>query len=182
MLASGSVGFGQQDKGVVHAGELGSLAHLPLVVFLGLIQDGLPNVLREGLVGVHCVRQLAANPYFCDFLVSVNSVIYILGPFSQRLIGFLNLPHPLIGPIDHVATQLGELSQVVLGLPLLPGQGSDPYGQVGHLYRLFGSLSSVSDLKQVLGHFKSEHVEIGRRRHFIIRLGGRRCESSSRRN
>jgi len=182
VLASGSVSLYQVGKSIVHAGELGSLAYLPLFVFLGSIQDDLPNVLREGLVGIRCIRQLAANPCFCDFLVSVDSVIYIPDPFGQHLLGFLDLLYSLIGPIDRIAAQLGELPQVILGLPLLPCHGSDPYGQVGHLYCLFASGGSVSDLEQVPGCIEPEHIEIGGGRHFSRCLGDRRYRSSSHRN
>jgi len=51
-------------------------------------------LLRERLVGVRCICQLAAYPYFCDFFLSVYSVIYIAGTFRQYLIGFFNLLHP----------------------------------------------------------------------------------------
>jgi len=56
MLAPGHVGFRQEGPSVVYPGELRGLAYLSLVDFLGPVQDGLPNVLREGFVCVRSVR------------------------------------------------------------------------------------------------------------------------------
>jgi len=84
--------------------ELHGLAYLSLVVFLGSVLDGLPNILCEGLVGVGGFCQLAPDPCLGYFLVSVNSVIYVPSSFVQCLVGFFDLQHSLIGPVDRVAT------------------------------------------------------------------------------
>jgi len=110
MLASGSVGFSEECEGMVDSGELGCLAYMPLVVLVGSFQNGLPYVIRERLISVCGVGQLGVNPGFCDFFVSVYSVICILGAFCQCSVGLLDSLHSLVGPVDHVATQLGELS------------------------------------------------------------------------
>ena len=109
MLASSNIGLSQESEGIVYMDELGGLAYLPLVVFIGTLQDGLPNVQCQHLVCVGCVRQLGSYPGFCDFLVSVYPVIYVPSAFSQGLIGFLDSDHSLIGFIDCVAAQFGEL-------------------------------------------------------------------------
>ena len=110
MLASGSVGFGKEYEGVVDSGELGCLAYLLLVVLVGSFQNGLPYVMRERLISVCGIGQLGANQSFCDFFVSVYSVIYVPGAFCQCLVGLLDSLHSLVGPVDRVAAQLGELS------------------------------------------------------------------------
>jgi len=110
MLASGSIGFGEKCKGIIDLGELGCLAYLLLVVLVGSFQNGLPYVMRERLVSVCGIGQLGANPSFCNFFVSVDSVIYVPRAFSQCSVGLLDSWHSLVGPIDHVAAQLGELS------------------------------------------------------------------------
>ena len=56
VLASSNVGLSQESKGVVYMGELGGLVYLPLVVFVGMFQDGLPNILCQRLVCVGYVR------------------------------------------------------------------------------------------------------------------------------
>jgi len=109
VLASSNIGLSKESEGVIYAGELGGLVYLLLVVFNGMFQDGLPNVLRQCLVCVGCVRQLGSYSGFCDFLVSVYPVIYIPGTLSQGLICFLDSDHSLIGLIDRVAVQFGEL-------------------------------------------------------------------------
>jgi len=103
MLASGSIGLIQEGEGFVHRSELGSLAYLPLVVFVGSFLNGLPHVVRECLVGIGCVCQLTAYPYFCNLFISVYLVIYISGTLHQHLIGFFDLLHLLIGSVDRVA-------------------------------------------------------------------------------
>ena len=99
MLASGSVGFGQEGESVVYAGELGSLTFLPLVVLVRSLENSLPDILHEGLVGIGCVCQFAAYPRFCNFFVSIYSVIYVPGTLRQRPICFLDSLHLLIGSI-----------------------------------------------------------------------------------
>ena len=109
MLASSNVGLGQEGEGAVYARELGGLAYLPLVVFVGMFQDGLPNVVCQHLICVGRVCELGSYPGCCDLLVSIYPVIYIPGPLSQGPIDFLDLDHPSIGLIDRVAVQLYEL-------------------------------------------------------------------------
>jgi len=103
MLASGHVGFGEKCEGVVDPGELGCLAYLSLVVLVGSFQNGLPYVMRERLISVCGIGQLGANPTFCDFFVSVYSVIYVPGAFRQNSVGLFDSLHSLIGSIDRVA-------------------------------------------------------------------------------
>jgi len=153
MLASGGVGLVQEGKGVVYPSELGSLVYLPLVVFAGSFRDELPDIVPECLVGVGCVCQLAAYPYFCDFFVSVYSVIYVPGTLRQCFIGFFDLLHSLIGSVDHVAAQLSKLPQVLFGLLLLMRHGPDPDRRVGYFYHLFWCWGLVCDLEQLLGGF-----------------------------
>jgi len=102
MLASSNVGLSQESESVVQAGELGGLAYLPLVVFVGSFQDGLPHVLCQRLIGISCVRQLGLYPDFCDFFVSVYLVIYVPGALSQGVIGLLDSDDSLIGFINRV--------------------------------------------------------------------------------
>ena len=83
MLASTNVSLSQEGKGVIYADELGGLAYLPLVVFVGSFQDGLPHVLRQCLVSIGCVRQLGSYPGFCDFLVSVYRSYTYLVPSAR---------------------------------------------------------------------------------------------------
>ena len=137
MLASGGVGFAQEVEGIIYPSELGSLAYLPLVVFTGSFQNGLPHVMCERLVGIECICQLAAYPGFCDFFVSIYPAIYVPGAFCQCSIGLFDLLHLLICPVDRVAIQLTELSQVVFVLSLLTCYGPDPDHGVGQFYCLF---------------------------------------------
>jgi len=90
VLASGRVGFSKKYKGIFDPGELGCLAYLLLVVLIGSFQNGLPYVMRECLISIYGVAQLGANPGFCDFLVSVYSVIYVPCAFCQCSVGFFN--------------------------------------------------------------------------------------------
>jgi len=103
MLALGSVGFGKECEGVVDSGELGCLAYLPLVVLVSSFQNGLPYVMREHLISVCGIGQLSENPGFCDFFVSVYSVIYVPGAFCQSSVGLLDSLHLLVSPVDCVA-------------------------------------------------------------------------------
>ena len=103
MLASGSVGFGQECEGVVYAGDLHGLAYLPLVILAGSFHYSLPDVLREHLVGIGGAGQFTVHPGFCDFLVSVYPVIYEPSAFGQGLVGFLDSLHSLVGFVDRVA-------------------------------------------------------------------------------
>jgi len=103
MLASGRIGFGEECEGVVDPGELGCLAYLSLVVFVGSFQNALPYVLRERLISVCGIGQFGMNPSFCDFFVSVYSVIYVPGSFCQSSVGFFDPLHSLIGSIDPIA-------------------------------------------------------------------------------
>jgi len=109
VLAASNVGLSQESEGVVYPGELGGLAYLPLAVLIGTFPDGLPTVLCQRLVCIGCVHQLGSYPGFCDFLVSVYPVIYIPGALDQGSIGFPDPDHSLIGSIDSVAAQFGEL-------------------------------------------------------------------------
>ena len=102
MLTSGRIGFGEKCKGVIDPGELGCLAYLLLVVFVGSFQNGLPYVMRERLISVCSIGQLGTNPSFCDFFVSVYSVIYVPGAFCQSSVGFFDPLHWLISSIDSV--------------------------------------------------------------------------------
>jgi len=161
MLASGSVGFSEECEGIIDLGELGCLAYLPLVVLVGSFQNGLLYVIRERLISVCGIDQLGANPSFCDFFVSVYSVIYVPGAFCQCSVGLLDSLHSLVGPVDRVAAQLGKLSEVAFRLPLLSSHGSDPNRGVGQCYRLLRCGRSIGDLKQIPRGFQSEHVEVG---------------------
>ena len=109
MLASGRVCFRKERQGVVYAGELGRLAYLSLVVLVGPFQNGMPYIMRERLIRVCSVGQLGADPGFCDFFVSVSSVIYIPCSFCQGSVGFFDSLHSLIGSVDRIAAQLCEL-------------------------------------------------------------------------
>jgi len=117
MLASGSVGFGEECEGVVDSGELGCLAYLPLVVLVGSFQNGLPYVMRERLISLCSICQLSANPDFCDFFVSVYPVIYVPGAFWQCSVDLLDslhslsvmsiaLPHNLVSCLRSLSTCL----------------------------------------------------------------------------
>ena len=99
MLALDGVGFGKEGESVVYPSVLGGLAYLPLVVLIRSLENGLPDILHEGLVGVVFVCQYAAYPCFCDFFVSVYSVIYVPGALHQCPISFLDSLHSLIGSI-----------------------------------------------------------------------------------
>jgi len=103
MLASGRVGFGEECEGVVDPGELGCLAYLPLVVFVGSFQDGLPYVMHERLISIWGIGQLGTNPSLCNLLISVYSVIYVPSAFCQGSVGLFDSLHSLIGSIDRVA-------------------------------------------------------------------------------
>jgi len=103
VLASSGIGLRQESEGIVYAGELGGLAYLSPIVFVGTFQDSLPNVLCQRLVRVGGVCQLGSYPDFCDFLVSVHPVIYVPCALSKGLIGLLDSDHPLIDFIDHIA-------------------------------------------------------------------------------
>jgi len=115
---------------------------------------------HKHLVGVGCVCQLTAYPCFCDFFVSVYSVIYVPDALRQCFIDLFDLLHPLVGSVDHVAAQLGELTQVIFGLLLLTCYGPGPDRGVGYFYHLFWHWGPVCDLEQVPGCFKAEHVEV----------------------
>ena len=104
MLTSDGVGFGQEGQSIVYPGELGGLTYLPLVGFVRSLENGLPDILGEGLVGVGCICQFAMYPRFCDFFVSVYLVIYVPGALHQCLICFLDSLHLLIGSIYRAAT------------------------------------------------------------------------------
>jgi len=108
VLIPGRVSFRQEAQGVVYPGQPSGLTYLSLIGLIGALNDGLPDVSGERLVRVCCVRQLAAYPFFCYFLVSVDSVIYIPSAFRQGLIGLFDLPRPLVGSIVGVAAQLSK--------------------------------------------------------------------------
>ena len=103
MLASISIGLGEERTGVIDPGELGCLAYPSLVVLVGSFQNCLPYVIRERLIGVCGAGQLGATPGFCDFFVSMYSVIYIPCALCQCPVDFFDSLHSLIGPIDRVA-------------------------------------------------------------------------------
>jgi len=170
MLALSSVGLSQESESVVYVGELGGLAYLPLVVFVGSFQDGLPHILHQRLIGIGCVHQLGSYPGFYDFPVSVYSVIYVPGAFSQGVVGLLDSDYSLIGFVDRVAAQLRELPQIYFRLFLLSCQGSDPDRGICQLNCLFRQSRSISDLEQVPWGFQAEHVEVGGSQHFSVSL------------
>jgi len=108
VLVPGFVGFHQKGQGIVDPGQLSGLAHLSLVGLVGPLDDGLPDVSGERLIRVCRFRQLATYPFFCDFLISVDSVIYVPSAFRQGLIGLFNLPRSTVGSVIGVTTQLRE--------------------------------------------------------------------------
>jgi len=108
VLASSNIGLSQEGEGIVYASELGGLAYLLLVDFVGMFQDGLPHVLCQCLICVGHIHWLGSYPGFCNLLVNIYPVIYVPGPLSKGPLGFLDSDHPSIGLIDRVAAQLCE--------------------------------------------------------------------------
>ena len=147
MLTLGGIDLGQEGKDIVYVEELSGLADLLLVILLGAFHHSLPDVLGKHLVGVSCICQFAVSSGFCDFFVSMYSVIYVPGALCQSLVSFLDLPYSSVCPINCVAAHLSELPQVVFGLPLVPNYGSDPDRGVGMFYCLFWRWAPVSDLE-----------------------------------
>ena len=106
VLISGRVSFRQEGQDVVYLGQLSALTYLTLVGLVGALDDGLPDISGERLVRVCCARQLATYPFFCYFLVSTDSVVYIPSAFCQGLIGLFDLPRSSVGSIIDVTAQL----------------------------------------------------------------------------
>ena len=81
-MIPGGVGVSQDGQRVIDSSELRCWANLLLRCLVGPFDNGLPNVLGEGLVGVCRGGQLAAYPGFFYLPVSGYSVIYVPGSIA----------------------------------------------------------------------------------------------------
>jgi len=102
VLVSGRVCFPQEGQHVVDPHQLGCLAHLSFGGLVGSLNDRLPNVSCEGLIGIGRGCEFAAYLCLLYFLVSVYLVIYVPGSFGQSLVGVFDLSHPLVGLVSGV--------------------------------------------------------------------------------
>jgi hypothetical protein len=84
----------------------------------------------------------------------------------ERLVCPFNLLDSIIVPIELVPAGLVKLSEILLGLLMLVHDSSYSAGGVGDLEDRLRRGGSIGDLKLGERVFQSEHVDVGRGRHF----------------
>jgi len=103
VLISGSVSFPQEGQSVIYPGQLSGLTYLLLIGLVGALDDGLPDISGKRLVRICRIRELAVYPFFCYFLISIDSVIYIPCAFCQGLIGLFDFLRSSVGFVVGIA-------------------------------------------------------------------------------
>jgi len=82
VLASDRVGFYEEGKGVVQAGQLSALVCLAEICLIRPIDDFLPDLSGKVLGGVGSGCQLVSDPALRDVLLVSDSILDILGSLS----------------------------------------------------------------------------------------------------
>jgi len=166
ILVSGHISFHWEGHGILHSGYLGCLVEPLNLRFLGLFDDGFPNLLDERLVCVSSRGELISYPCLRYFLLCFHPFVDVLRSFRQLVVRLLDLLDSSVRAIHRVAAYFHEMVQVLLGLALLVDDCSHPVHWVGYFHRL--GFLVVLNLQHFSGGFQVEHVEVGRGRHFLV--------------
>jgi hypothetical protein len=138
VLVPGKACLVEEGDGVLHTDDLDLLELRHLIGRLRLLDDCLPNVLLEGLVGVGGVGKLRLEPISRSGEPLLGDFVDVSGSFKEGLVVPFDRSEAAIVAIEALAAGIVQLSKVSLRLGMLVDQSPEPAFGVPNLDCLFG--------------------------------------------
>jgi hypothetical protein len=115
----------------MHSGHLRLLVYPLHFGFVGSLDDGVPNSVRERLVRISDSHKFIPYPFTSYCLAGFHAFVQVLRPLPQLVVRPFDRLNSSVRSVHRIAAEVYELSEVLLSLFLSAGNRSHPFRRIG---------------------------------------------------